>query len=198
MPDLSVPRRRVLGVAGSFAVWLAASPMELLAASRGDVPDVAVRLAPKYRVLTSAQAAAFEAFAAQVIPSAPDAPGAREANITRFTDNGLAGFAKEQRADFAKALDVLDAESLRLVPRATDFVSLTASQQADVMRAVDKSNHAAFEALRAPVVTGMFANPSYGGNAGKSGRKLVGFDDRFHWQPPFGFHGQNREARHRD
>ena len=198
MPNLTVTRRRFLGAAGSFAVWLAASPAELLAASRQNVPGAEHDGAPAYRVFTLAQAAAFDAFASHVIPSEPGSPGAREANVTRFADNGLAGFAREQRADVVKAIDALDVEAMRLVPGAALFASLASSQQADVMRSLDKTNHGAFEALRAPVITGMFANPSYGGNARKVGWKLIGFDDRFYWQPPFGFHDQKREARRRD
>ena len=123
MPNLSVTRRRFLGAAGSFAIWLAASPAELLAASRQNVLGVDHDGGPTYRVLTREQAAAFDAFAAQVIPGEPGSPGAREANVTRFADNGLASFAREQRADFVKAIAALDAEAVRLVPRATDFRS---------------------------------------------------------------------------
>ena len=198
MPNLSVTRRRFLGAASSFAVWLAASPAELLAASTDDKLRSDRGAAPRYRVLTVAQAAAFDAFAVQVIPSERGSPGAREANVTRFADNGLSSFAKEQCADFVKAIDALNAEAIRLVPLASDFASLASVQQADVMRSMDKSNHAAFEALRAPVITGMFANPSYGGNTRKVGWRLLGFDDRFYWQPPFGFYDQRREARRRD
>jgi hypothetical protein len=32
----------------------------------------------------------------------------------------------------------------------------------------------------------MFADPAYGGNSDKVGWKLIGFEDRFAWQPPFG------------
>jgi len=42
--------------------------------------------------------------------------------------------------------------------------------------------------LRGATVTGMFANPEYGGNANKAGWKLIGFDDRFSWAAPFGWY----------
>jgi hypothetical protein len=35
---------------------------------------------------------------------------------------------------------------------------------------------------------GMFSNPSYGGNHQKSGWKMIGFEDRFAWSPPFGYY----------
>ena len=38
------------------------------------------------------------------------------------------------------------------------------------------------------VLTGVFAVSEYGGNAGKVGWKLIGFEDRYAWQPPFGYY----------
>jgi gluconate 2-dehydrogenase gamma chain len=200
MHDSPLSRRRFLGAAGGLAVWLAASPSDLLSASTDDVRGVAPEEgSPRgYRVLTASQAASFGAFAAQVIPSEPGSPGAREADVARFADNALASFAAEQRPEFATALAALDAEAVRLVPGATTFSGLTASQQIAAMRAMDASQHHAFETLRLPVIAGMFANPTYGGNAGKVGWKLIGFDDRFYWAPPFGFYDKDAEARRHD
>jgi gluconate 2-dehydrogenase gamma chain len=185
MNDSPLSRRRFLGVAGGVAAWLVAAPPDLFASS--------AETAQAYKVLTTEQAATFDAFAAQVIPSEPGSPGAREANVTRFTDNGLAGFAKAQRPEFEKALAALSAHA-----GATPFATMTSARQIEVMRDFDKANHGAFETLRAPVIAGMFANPSYGGNAGKVGWKLLGFEDRFFWQAPFGYYDQPAEAKRRD
>ena len=73
---------------------------------------------------------------------------------------------------------------------------MTSAQQIAVMRTLDKINHDVFEPMRQAVIAGMFANPSYGGNAGKVGWKLIGFEDRFIWQPPFGFYDTDAEMRH--
>jgi hypothetical protein len=35
---------------------------------------------------------------------------------------------------------------------------------------------------------GFFSNPQYGGNRDKMGWKLIGFEDAFVFQPPFGFY----------
>jgi gluconate 2-dehydrogenase gamma chain len=191
MHDSQLSRRHFLGVAGSLAVWLAASPADLLAASADDTLGAAP---PRLRVLTASQAASFDAFAAQIIPSEPGSPGAREANVTRFADNALASFAAEQRPAFTKALAALDAGAATLVPGAAGFAALTAPQQITVLRTMDKADHDAFETLRIPVLAGMFANPSYGGNAGKVGWKLIGFEDRFFWAPPFGFYDRDEEV----
>lgn len=37
-------------------------------------------------------------------------------------------------------------------------------------------------------ITGFLANPEYGGNTGKIGWKLIGFEDRFVWSAPFGWY----------
>jgi gluconate 2-dehydrogenase gamma chain len=190
MDELSLSRRHFLSAAGSIALWLAASPSDLLAASSDDHSG--------YRVLTAAQAASFDAFAAQVIPSEPGSPGAREANVTRFADNALASFVKEQRPAFEKALSALDAEAGRVGTNGKSFSALSSSQQIAVMQTMDKSQHDAFETLRIAVLAGMFAAPSYGGNSGKVGWKLIGFEDRFFWQPPFGFYDRDVEVRRRD
>jgi hypothetical protein len=40
--------------------------------------------------------------------------------------------------------------------------------------------------IRFLTIAGTFANPSWGGNRDKIGWRLLGFEDRFVWQPPFG------------
>ena len=189
MHESPLSRRRFIGVAGGVAAWLAVVPADLFAAGVEAPTDSTGR----YKVLTAAQAAAFDAFAAQVIPSEPGSPGAREANVTRFVDNGLADFAKELRPDFEKALVALDSHA-----GATGFAALATGRQIEVMREFEKANRGAFEALRGSVIAGMFANPSYGGNAGKVGWKLIGFDDRFFWQAPFGYYDQPAEVKRRE
>jgi gluconate 2-dehydrogenase gamma chain len=189
MHDSPLSRRRFVGVAGGVAVWFATTPSDLLASSSESPTDSAQR----YKILTPEQAATFDAFAAQVIPNEPGSPGAREAKVTQFADTGLASFAKEQRPDFEKALAALNARA-----GATGFASLTPTRQIEVMREFERANRTAFETLRAPVIAGMFANPSYGGNAGKVGWKLIGFEDRFFWQEPFGYYDQLAEAKRRE
>ena len=42
-------------------------------------------------------------------------------------------------------------------------------------------------------MTGMFAHPEHGGNFGKIGWKLIGYEDRYSWVPPFGYYDRGRE-----
>jgi gluconate 2-dehydrogenase gamma chain len=64
----------------------------------------------------------------------------------------------------------------------TDASANTESDQDKEQR----SRKAFFDAVRSATITGMFSNPSYGGNTDKMGWKLLDFDDRGAWQPPFG------------
>ena len=196
MADQSVSRRHFLGVAGSLALWLAASPAELAAAATE--PPARDGEQPTYRTLSPDDAATYDAFAAQVMPSEPGSPGAREANVVRFADNVLAGFAKEIRPVFDRGITALNAAAARTGKGRRRFAALSSSEQVAVMRALEKSDHDTFELLRSGVIGGMFANPSYGGNANKVGWKLIGFEDRFSWQPPFGFYDTPAEAARRD
>ena len=45
--------------------------------------------------------------------------------------------------------------------------------------------------MRFLTVLGLLALPSYGGNAGKVGWKLVGFVDQHVWEPPFGYYDKD-------
>ena len=192
MPESSLSRRHFLGAATGAAAWLALAPHVLLAAGEAAARDGAVSPAAPWRVLTVEQAATMDAFAAQIIPADDHSPGAREAHVTRFVDNGLATFARDQRAEFEAAIAALNTETARQSTGGATFATLNPVQQVAVMQALEKSSPSAFELLRTPVIAGMFANPSYGGNAGKAGWKLIGFDDRFFWQAPFGYY--DREA----
>ena len=42
--------------------------------------------------------------------------------------------------------------------------------------------------VRTHTVTGFFAAPVHGGNAGKAGWQLVQYDDSLHHAPPFGYY----------
>jgi gluconate 2-dehydrogenase gamma chain len=192
MYEPSLSRRHFLGAATGAAAWLAIMPSVLLAAGEDAARDGALSPAPPWRVLTAEQAATIDAFAARIIPADAGSSGAREAHATRFIDNGLASFAKEQRPELEQALAALNDATARQTTGGATFGALNPVQQDAVMQALEKSSPKAFDALRTAVIAGMFANPSYGGNAGKAGWKLIGFEDRFSWQPPFGYY--DREA----
>lgn len=190
MPELS--RRTFLaGVGGSIAAaWLAVETRDLLAAGAHAATAGAQQPPPAFQVLTPEQAADIDALAAQIIPT-DETPGAREAHVIYFIDRALATFAGDYRPKFEKGTADLRARSRRVNRRAKSFVALTSPQQIAVMTAMEKDKSEFFEAMRWGTIAGMLANPEYGGNSGKLGWKMIGFDDRFSWQAPFGWYDRD-------
>jgi len=190
MPDSS--RRTFLAsVGGSIAaVWLAAETRDLLAAGARAAHAAAQVPQPAWRFLTAEQAADLDAMSAQIIPT-DETPGAREAHVVYFMDQALATYAKQRREPVTKGLKDLRARSAKMFPGAKSFAALTEAQQIALLTALEKAKNPFFEEIRNATIAGMFANPEYGGNYGKIGWKMIGFDDRFSWGPPFGWYDRD-------
>ncbi len=168
-------RRQFVGVmAASMAATWIAGPGRPEFASAG-------------RVLTPAQLRDLDAIAALIIPT-DDAPGAREARVVDFIDRGLASFAADQRPLFDDGLADLDARAARRQPGTAGFADLGEADAIALLRELEAEKSEFFEAVRVGTITGLLANPEYGGNAGKVGWKLIGFEDRFVWSAPFGWY----------
>jgi gluconate 2-dehydrogenase gamma chain len=191
MPEIS--RRTFLaGVGGSIAaVWLAAERGDLLAAGAHAARAGRENPRPPFQFLSADQAADLEAMSAQIIPT-DQTPGAREAHVVYFMDQALATYAKQRREPVTKGLVELRARTAKMF-RAKSFASLSGAQQIALLTGLEKEKSLFFEEIRAATIAGMFANPEYGGNTNKVGWKLIGFDDRFSWGPPFGWY--DRDAR---
>jgi gluconate 2-dehydrogenase gamma chain len=138
-----------------------------------------------FRFFTPQQAADYEAFASQIIPT-DDTPGAKEANVVHFVDYAMSEIEPQNKKDFAAALNVLNVQMKKSVPTATFFSALTSAQQVEVMKAIEKSGE--FGVLRAYTLVGFLCDPSDGGNQDEVGWKLIGFEDKFYYQPPFGYY----------
>ena len=122
--------------------------------------------------------------AAQIIP-ADDTPGAREARVIYFIDRAPSTFDREKQPIYINGLNALQ-EQCALKSPAKNFPALSSAQQIEVLQAIEKTEF--FEAVRTHTVVGFFANPEYGGNQGQIGWKLIGFEDQFSYQPPFGYY----------
>ncbi len=173
---------------GAATVWLTAEARDLLAA--GARAAAAERAQAPFKVLTADQAADLDAATSRIIPS-DGTPGAHEANLVRFIDESLAGFAKDQREDVNKLVAELRKLAGEKRKGVKSFAALTPAEQDAVITTMEKTKGSHFGDLRAITITGMFANPQYGGNANKSGWKLLGFDDHFSWAAPFGWYDRN-------
>ena len=71
---------------------------------------------PRLQVPHPQEAADFDAFAAQIIPSTDGTPGAREAGVVYFADYVLTAINPEQQKDFRGALAALHAATLKAQP----------------------------------------------------------------------------------
>jgi gluconate 2-dehydrogenase gamma chain len=176
-------RQFLLGLStGAGALWLG-SDAGLVRRAAAE----ARRIAPTdpWRALTTDQAAALDALTARIFPTT-DTPGAQEAGVVRFIDQALATFAAPDLPLIRQGLVDLDREAHRRDPAVGAFARLDPVRQADILRALDGAGSPFFETIRIATIQGLFANPEYGGNRDKIGWKLIGFEDRFAWQAPFG------------
>ncbi len=185
--DTDQTRRIFLGQAGASLglLWLNCLTPELLAQAHAHAQSAGQSGAKSYRFFTPQQAAEFDAFSAQIIPT-DDTPGAREANVVHFADYVLSSVDTDQQAAVKDALKALQDQVEKTVPGAISFSVLTSAQQIEVMKAMEKTG--AFGLLRGFTLTGFFCDPALGGNKNKVGWKLIGFQDDFLYQPPFGYY----------
>lgn len=138
-----------------------------------------------FRFFTPQQAADYEAFASQIIPT-DDTPGAKEANVVRFIDFALSEIEPQNKQDFANALKALNEQVKKTEPKAASFVALTSAHQVEAMKAMEKTGD--FFLLRNYTLIGFFCDPAGGGNKDQVGWKLIGFEDKFYYAPPFGYY----------
>ena len=180
---------------GATAGWLAFQ-LPWLAALAGCARDDA-RTGDAFTHLSAAEARTMRAFAAQIIPSDNDVPGADEAGAVHFVDRalGMPFFADDVPVIRAGLAD-LDARA-RSFDAHGGFASLAGAQQVSIMQRIESTPF--FVAARMLVVVGTLADPSYGGNRDTLGWKMMGMEHRPSYSAPFGWYdgqAQTRGAAH--
>jgi gluconate 2-dehydrogenase gamma chain len=138
---------------------------------------------PALSFLTATEAADIDAIAAQIIPT-DDTPGAREAGVVYFVDRALATFLSQLAGDYRPQIAAFQAGCRERHPGAASFASLASEQQLEYLRAIDRTPF--FATTHLLTLLGMFSLPAYGGNRGGVGWRLIGFEDRHSFRPPFG------------
>jgi gluconate 2-dehydrogenase gamma chain len=188
-----IARRKFLWLSANAVsgVWLAAAVGEL--ASGAVLSCAPADRASAWHTFSDADAAVVDAIAALIIPT-DDTPGAREAGVIQFIDRSLSTFARDQRPLFATGLKDLEKRVDAAHPGVDSFVKLDATQQTALLHDLENAKSDFFAAMLAATTAGMFANPEYGGNRDKIGWKLIGFDDRYFWQQPFGYYDRGEVA----
>lgn len=191
--DSDITRRVFLAKTGASLgmLYVGALTPELLAQAHAHAKAMAANpAASALRFFTPEQAADFDAFSAQIIPT-DDTPGAREANVVHCVDYLLSAFDTDHQADITKALAALNEQAAKTVPGATSFAKLTSAQQIETMKAMEKTE--AFAVMRGGTMIAFYGDPELGGNKNEVGWKLIGFDSKFLWQPPFGYYDAHAE-----
>lgn len=175
-------RRAFLRASGSLAggSWLALQFPGLLAAA--EAAAAARHAGAGFLHLAAAEAAALEAVAARIIPS-DETPGAGETGVIYFIDQALGGFMAEAADELRRGIESLDGLA---APAGRPFADLDAEAQDTILRGIDATPF--FGLMQFLTVAGMFSLPSHGGNRGYAGWKLLGFEHRHGWAPPFGFY----------
>jgi gluconate 2-dehydrogenase gamma chain len=177
MPDDLISRRQ----------WLALTPFSAaVLAAQQHAHDVMRAATPAtLSVLSAAEAREIEALAAQIIPT-DTSPGAREAGVIYFIDRALATFDTDKRPVYTEGVKRAQGARLELFPNSQNIAALQADEQIRLLHAIETTDF--FELLRTHTIMGFFGNPSYGGNRDMAGWKLIGFDDRHQFEPPFGYY----------
>jgi gluconate 2-dehydrogenase gamma chain len=162
-------------VSAAGAAWLAANWPALAAAAAE--ARAAHAAGEPLQVLGAEEAADLAAIAARILPS-DELPGATEAGVVHFIDRALGGFMAPAAPALRKGLKALNRKA------GARFASLGEARQVDLLKAEESSDF--FGTVHFLTVAGAFALPSYGGNRDHAGWKLLGFEHRHAWAPPFG------------
>jgi gluconate 2-dehydrogenase gamma chain len=183
-------RRQFLrATGGAFgAAWIGAHWPQFVAAAEHAHAVSSGTADRNLKVLSPAQARDIEAMTAQIVPGG-DTPGAREAGVVYFIDQVHAGPYAARAAEFTAGLAEFQAQFATLNPGVAAFADLPEGEQFAYLKSIETTPF--FGTMKFLTVLGLLALPSYGGNTGKLGWKLVGFVDRHVWTPPFGHYDRD-------
>ena len=146
---------------------------------------------PGFAYLDISTAADIDAIASQILPS-DGTPGAREAGVIYFIDRALTTFDKDKQPAYRSGLAAIQATRKEMFPQSRSVAGLTSDQQIALLHAIEKSEF--FELLRMHTLMGFLGAPSYGGNRDQVGWKLIGFEDKMAFAPPFGYYDRVKDG----
>ncbi len=106
-----------------------------------------------------------------------------------FIDRALATFLSQLASDYRAHLAEFQAAFRARHPGAASFASLSSEQQHEYLTSVDRTPF--FDTTRLLTLLGMFSMPRYGGNREGIGWKLIGFEVRHVFHPPFGYYDRD-------
>jgi gluconate 2-dehydrogenase gamma chain len=187
MPPASVADRREFLIESArvaTASWLAFQ-LPLLASLQACARQDFTQNAP-FKTLSPAEGATMRAFAAQILPTEHNLPGAEEAGAVFFVDRALSvpPYA-DKLPELRAGLIALDARA-RSLDASKGFARFDSTQQIALMREVEATSF--FKTARMLTLMGTFSEPSYGGNRDGIGWHIAGMEHTDTFQAPFGWY----------
>lgn len=191
-------RREFLSTSGSLVggAWLMRlSPF--IAALQACTSE-AMRDGLPFVTFTEREGADFDAFAARIVPT-DDTPGAREAGSVYFADQALGGVLSDLLPMVRGGLAAMDERVRETFPDADGeaFADLPEARQDEIITAIETEDPGFFFFARTLVLIGLVGNPEYGGNRDGVGWTLLGFEDTYRYEPPFGYYDRNEHGEDR-
>jgi gluconate 2-dehydrogenase gamma chain len=184
--DSSSRRQFVIrSLSGISAAWLTLHWPAILAAHDHAHMTAQPGASISFQFFSPDQAAEIDAAVAQIIP-ADETPGAREAKVVYFIDRALVTFDRDKQSFYTQGLKDLQAKTTEVFPSVKKFSALSQTQQIQLLEVIEKSDF--FELLRVHTIMGFLARPDYGGNYQQAGWKLIGFENKGFYTPPFGYY----------
>lgn len=177
--------------------WLAMNwPQIVAAAEQADSAnhmehmghDESVAAPTSFTTLTATEATEVEAIANQIVPQTAT-PGARDAKVIYFIDRALGSFWASELPAFRKGFAEFQAAYAAHSSTTAPFSAAGNARQIAWLHEVNSTPF--FQTVRRLTLVGLIASPKYGGNFGKVGWKLLGFEDRHVWKPPFGYYDKD-------
>lgn len=181
--DLHSRRAFLRAAAAAGAAWSAADLLPVETALAWSAEQAAAKESGGFTALSAGEAETVDALSSRIIPSVDKRPGAHEAGVVFFVDRALATFNAGQKKMYAEGLQDLNRRAADMF-NVTAFSKLTAVQQDEVIRAIEKTPF--FQAVRFDTIVGTFALPTWGGNRDHAGWHMIGLEHQPRFQPPFG------------
>ena len=144
------------------------------------------------KFLTTDEFTEVEAITARIIPT-DDTPGAKEAGVAWFIDQGLSTFGKDEQPLVRGGLVTLARDVARAHRGKRRLSELTAEQQDAVLKSMEETPFFGF--TRFVTIAGLLALPKYGGNKDFIGWDLVGQERTYEFKPPFGWYDRPENQR---
>lgn len=178
-------RRLFLQAAAAAGVAWAANFAQVEDALAWTAQHAAADAGGVLKVLTRAQADVVDAMTSRILPSVDGRPGAHEAGVVWFVDRALATFNAEQKTLYVDGVADLNRRAAEQQPGG-GFSALAPARQDEILRAIERTPF--FQTARFDTIVGTFGLPTWGGNRGYAGWRLLGIEHQPAFQAPFGYY----------